>query len=79
MKTPILFKKSMKAVTMLFTVLTLSLYTIAQEVPEKVEVDIDAGGSGGWFGQPWVWAVGVAIFIIILVVLTRGSRSSNNS
>lgn len=47
-------------------------------VPEKVEVDINAGGDGaaaGWYAQPWVWAIGVAIFIIIIIAITRGGSS----
>ncbi len=50
----------------------LSLYAWAQDVPEKVDVDIEAGGGTTWYGQPWVWAVGVALFIIIIVAITRG-------
>ncbi|HEY0896451.1 MAG TPA: hypothetical protein VGE15_07870 [Sphingobacteriaceae bacterium] len=60
----------------IFTVLALfgSLQSWAQDVPDKVEVDIDAGQTA-WYGQPWVWAVGVALFIIIIVAITRsGSR-----
>lgn len=77
MKTLMTLRTSIKAISMLFSALIISLYVVAQDVPEKVEVDINAGSSGGWYAQPWVWAIGVAIFIIILVVLTRGNRSSN--
>lgn len=28
-----------------------------------------------WYAQPWVWVVGAAIFIIILVALFRGNSS----
>jgi hypothetical protein len=57
----------------IFTIIALfgSLRVWAQDVPEKVEVDIDAGQTA-WYGQPWVWAVGVALFIIIIVAITRG-------
>ena len=57
----------------IFTIIAMfgSLQTWAQDVPEKVEVDIDAGQTA-WYGQPWVWAVGVALFIIIIVAITRG-------
>jgi hypothetical protein len=53
---------------------------IAQEVPEKVDVDVDVKGpsSGGtvWYGNWWVWAIGIAVFLIIIVALTnRGSRT----
>jgi hypothetical protein len=56
--------------------LLTSLQTYAQSVPEKVEVDISVAGEPAWYGQPWVWALGIALFIIILVAITRsGSKS----
>ncbi len=45
-------------------------------------VDVNVGTttthtSTEWFGQWWVWAVGVAVFLIIIVALTnRGGRST---
>ena len=32
-----------------------------------------------WYAEPWVWAVGAAIFIIIIVALVRGNDSSRSS
>ena len=29
-----------------------------------------------WYMQPWVWVVGAAVFIIILVALFRGNSNS---
>jgi len=30
-----------------------------------------------WYGQWWIWAVGVAVFLIIVIALTnRGGRSN---
>jgi len=54
-----------------------SLIGFAQTAPEKVEVDINADGGGSvWYGQPWVWAVGVALFIVIIVAITRNNSKS---
>jgi hypothetical protein len=30
-----------------------------------------------WYTQPWVWVVGGAVFLIILIALLRGNSSSN--
>ena len=30
-----------------------------------------------WYTQPWVWIVGGAVFILILIALLRGNSSSN--
>ena len=39
---------------------------------KKVDVNITSGSdSGNVFSQPWVWVVGGAVFIIILVALLR--------
>ena len=54
----------------------LSLKLAAQSVPDKVEVDINAGGETAWYGQPWIWAIGVAIFIIIIVAITRNGNKN---
>ncbi|MEO6071490.1 MAG: hypothetical protein ABIN57_04145 [Chitinophagaceae bacterium] len=28
-----------------------------------------------WYSSPWVWLVGAAVFILLLIALTRGSSS----
>lgn len=64
---------------MLFS-LMLSVVVFAQEETKKVDVDIstDNGGGGNFFASPWVWVVGVAVFILLLVALMRGgSRRSD--
>ena len=47
----------------------------------------DAGSSGvkvevsktetTWYTQPWVWIVGGAVFILLLVALIRGGGNKN--
>jgi len=51
-----------------------SLAAIAQD--KKLDVDIDVNkGNDNWYTQPWVWIVGAAVFILLLVALLRGSGS----
>ncbi len=41
---------------------------------KKLDVDVDLNKSdSNWYQQPWVWIVGGAVFIIILVALLKGS------
>ena len=56
------------------TSLFASIAAFGQIVPEKVDVNISTEGGSVWYGQPWIWAVGVAVFIVIIVAITR-SRS----
>ncbi len=65
------------ALAVFLTSLFASVATFAQDAPEKVDVNISTDGGSVWYGQPWVWAVGVAIFIVIIVAITRSSKSNN--
>lgn len=62
---------------LLFLLFITSNLSFAQDVPEKVDVNINADGGTAWYGQPWMWAVGVAIFILILVIVTRNNKSAD--
>jgi hypothetical protein len=50
-----------------------SALAFAQEgTGTKIDVDINKD-SAAWYASPWVWVVGAAVFILLLVALTRGS------
>ena len=51
----------------------LTIAAVAQET-KKVDVNISTneGSGGNFFASPWVWVVGVAVFILLLVALLRG-------
>ena len=53
--------------------LFVSIAVWAQDKKVDVNISTDSGG-GGVFSQPWVWVVGGAVFIIILVALLRGKK-----
>ena len=52
----------------------LSLVCFAQEKSADVKVDINTNKGSNWYAQPWVWIVGGAVFILLLVALLRGGR-----
>ncbi|MGN7784894.1 hypothetical protein ACTJIJ_10215 [Niabella sp. 22666] len=58
-----------------------SIAAFAQDDTKKIEVDINTKGAGdsanSFFMQPWVWVVGGAIFILLLVALLRGNKRSD--
>ena len=43
-----------------------SVYAVAQ----GIEIDVDKD-EGGWWGNPVVWVIGAAVFILLLVALLR--------
>ena len=57
--------------------LLLSAVMYAQDgETKKVDIDINTdGGGAAWYAAPWVWIVGGAVFILLLVALTRGGGS----
>lgn len=58
----------------LLTILSVLLSVIVSAQDGKsVDVNINSGGSdGGFMSSPWVWVVGAAVFILLLVALLRG-------
>jgi hypothetical protein len=53
----------------------ISLVLFAQEKGADIEVNVnkDKGGGGSFWGSPVLWIVGAAVFIILLVAVSRGS------
>jgi hypothetical protein len=43
---------------------------------KKVDVSVS---SSNWYSSPWVWVIGAAIFILLLVALVGGSRGRTSS
>jgi len=53
----------------------ISLISKAQDKGTDINVDINKGDGGTWYAQPWVWIVGGAVFILLLVALLRSNRA----
>ena len=67
-----------KAYLTLLAVLT-NILLFAQEKSTQVDVDVNKTTSTStWYASPWVWIVGAAVFILLLVALTSGSRNSSD-
>ena len=49
----------------------ISALTFAQE-SGGAKIDVNVTKDSAWYASPWVWVVGAAIFILLLVALTRG-------
>jgi hypothetical protein len=55
----------------------VNLVVLAQEKKAEIDVDVNKNDGGNWYAAPWVWVVGGAVFILLLVALLRGNRRSN--
>lgn len=62
------FSKALLTILSVF----LSVLVFAQDATKTVDVNINSDGGGGFFGSPWVWVAGAAVFILLLVALLRG-------
>ena len=72
-------KHAMARITFMIMALLVSFVTFAQEGGggADINVDINKDSGGNWYTQPWVWIVGAAVFILLLVALLRGNRASD--
>jgi hypothetical protein len=65
---------------MFFTFLVFNLIQLALMAQEETttttkSVDVEVTKSENWYAAPWVWIVGAAVFILLLVALIGGGRS----
>ncbi|WP_439488951.1 hypothetical protein [Algoriphagus sp.] len=68
-------KNQVKKYTERLVLVLLSLVTTVGVYAQDGGLDIDIDlGKPEWYEQPWVWVVGAAIFILILVALLRKKR-----
>ena len=64
----------MKKIFLPIAAVLYSTLLLAQEETKNINVDINTKGSSNWYASPWIWVVGAAVFILLLVALTRGRR-----
>lgn len=65
---------TMKRINVFILATALSVITFAQDKKVDISINKDSGG-GNWYASPWVWIVGVAVFILLLVALLRGRNA----
>jgi hypothetical protein len=74
-------RKSLTSALMVFLASTVSaLQAFAQQAQTDVttnETTHSAVTTTTWYANPWIWAAGVGVFLIIVIALTsRGGRST---
>jgi hypothetical protein len=74
----ILQNSSMKSIYLTLMTTLLSFVVFAQEKSTEVDINVGKEGSNNWYASPWVWIVGAAVFILLIVALTSGSSKSGD-
>jgi formate hydrogenlyase subunit 4 len=69
----------MKKAYLAFLAVLANIMLYAQEKSTDVVTTTTTNSSSNWYASPWVWVLGAAVFIILLVALTSGSRRSTSS
>ena len=62
-------------IAVVFTVIIAQTALFAQDKGLDIDVDVN-GHDSAWYANPWVWVVGVAVFVLLLVALLRGGNKS---
>lgn len=65
----------MNRIVLVFAILLGNVVAFAQDKGLDVNVEIDKGGEG-WYANPVYWIIGAAVFILLLVAISRGSGRS---
>lgn len=70
--------KSLVMIPIFLITLLQPFLLLAQAKTAEVDVNVDGNGtdSGVLGGSPWIWIVLVAVFIIVIVALTRGRKDA---
>jgi hypothetical protein len=67
-------KKYIQSVMLFISTFFMSLAVMAQD--KKVDIEIGTEKNDNFFAQPWVWVVGAAVFILLLIAILRGGSRS---
>ena len=70
--------KAVNRIWLMIAALFLQVTAFAQSKGMDVNVDINKGGEAGWYANPWVWIVGAAVFILLLVAIVRGGGRTSD-
>lgn len=77
MKTPV-FKRLLTFLPLFLTFCLMQVITFAQDNggSSSNSVTTTTHTTTTWYTEPWVWIVGAAIFILLVIALSRGGNSS---
>lgn len=62
----------MKKFVFSFIAALYSTLILAQDGAKDVNINLNTKGESAWYASPWLWVIAAAVFILLLVALTRG-------
>ncbi len=68
----------MKRIYFLVMAVLAAMLTLAQEKSAEIDININKDEGNSFWGSPWVWVVGAAVFILLLAAILRGSGSKQS-
>jgi hypothetical protein len=57
----------MKKISAMFLSLFTAMLAMAQDA--GIDINVNEKSSGGFWGSPWMWIIGAAVFIFFIVAL----------
>jgi hypothetical protein len=57
----------------MLAIFSLFITAVSFAQDKKIDVNISTDKGGGFMGSPWLWVVGIAVFVLLLVALLRGN------
>jgi hypothetical protein len=70
-------EKALNSLGLFIALMLTNIFVYAQEKSMDVNVDVNKGGGGNWYTSPAFLVIGGAIFLLLLVALLRGGRTSD--
>src|SRR5258705_206770 len=62
-------------IILFFSFLVIGMISLAQD--KQIDVNVNTNKNNNFWGQPWVWVVGAAVFILLLVAILRSGGRKN--
>lgn len=49
--------------------------TTSSSSTKSTNIHVSGDSSNAWYTQPWIWVIGAAVFILLLVALLNGNKN----
>ncbi len=78
MKTTTMIKSYFQRFMLAVVAALVSVAAMAQDGDKKVDISVNTNKDNFW-GSPWVWVIGGAVFVLLLAAILRGGGSKSDA